>query len=93
MISALGGTVWRRTCARDRKARQRDRLQAQIRAALHQVAARLGNTVAICRKCYVHPSVLEAFTTGTLRLRRLAANDNALRPEEAATLRFLRRRA
>jgi DNA topoisomerase I len=64
----------------------------QIREALHQVAARLGNTVAICRKCYVHPSVLEAFTAGTLRLRRLAANDNALRPEEAATLRFLRRR-
>jgi DNA topoisomerase-1 len=64
----------------------------QIRAALHQVAARLGNTVAICRKCYIHPSVLESFTAGTLRLRRLAANDNALRPEEAATLRFLRRR-
>jgi hypothetical protein len=36
--------------------------------------------------------VLEAFTAGTLRLRRLAANDNALRPEEAATLRFLRRK-
>lgn len=64
----------------------------QIRAALHQVAARLGNTVAICRKCYVHPSVLEAFAAGTLRLRRLAANDNGLRPDEAATLRFLRRR-
>lgn len=64
----------------------------QIRAALHQVATRLGNTVAICRKCYVHPSVIEAFTAGTLRLRRLAANDNALRPDEAATLRFLRRK-
>lgn len=65
----------------------------QIRAALQRVAARLGNTVAICRKCYVHPSVLEAFAAGTLRLRRLAANDNGLRPDEAAALRFLRRRA
>jgi DNA topoisomerase-1 len=26
-----------------------------------EVAARLGNTPAICRKCYVHPQVLEAF--------------------------------
>ena len=63
----------------------------QIRASLHQVAARLGNTVAICRKCYVHPSVLETFAAGELRLRRLASKDDALRPEEAATLRFLQR--
>ena len=64
----------------------------QIREALHQVAARLGNTVAICRKCYVHPSVLEAYTAGGLRLRRLAPKEGALRPEERATLRFLQRR-
>jgi DNA topoisomerase-1 len=64
----------------------------QIREALHQVAARLGNTVAICRKCYVHPSVLEAYTAGELRLRRLASKEGALRPEERATLRFLQRR-
>ena len=64
----------------------------QIRAALQEVAARLGNTVAICRKCYVHPSVLEAYGAGALQLRRIAAKDLALRPEEAATLRFLRRR-
>jgi DNA topoisomerase-1 len=63
----------------------------QIRAALQEVSARLGNTVAICRKCYVHPSVLEAYTDGDLRLRRIAAEDAALRPEEAATLRFLQR--
>ncbi|HEV8389960.1 MAG TPA: DNA topoisomerase IB [Dongiaceae bacterium] len=63
----------------------------QIRTALHQVAARLGNTVAICRKCYIHPGVLETYAAGDLRLRRLASKDNALRPEEAATLRFLQR--
>jgi len=64
----------------------------QIRETLQQVAVRLGNTVAICRKCYVHPSVLEAYAAGELRLRRVAAKDNVLRPEEAATLRFLQRR-
>jgi DNA topoisomerase-1 len=65
----------------------------QIRAALQQVAARLGNTVAICRKCYVHPGVLEAYAAGELRLRRLPAKDGGLRPEEAAALRFLQRQA
>jgi DNA topoisomerase-1 len=64
----------------------------QIRAALQKVAARLGNTVAICRKCYVHPSVLEAYLAGELRLRRSGSKDDALRPEEASTLRFLQRR-
>ena len=64
----------------------------QIRTALQQVAARLGNTVAICRKCYVHPSVLEAYAAGELNLRRLAQKDGALRPEERAALRFLQRR-
>jgi DNA topoisomerase I len=62
-----------------------------IRAVLQQVAARLGNTIAICRKCYVHPNVLDAFEAGRLRWRKNAAGADALRPEEAATLRFLRR--
>ena len=35
-------------------------------AALRSVAARLGNTVSICRKAYVHPAVLERFLDGSL---------------------------
>jgi DNA topoisomerase-1 len=34
--------------------------------AIRAVAARLGNTVAICRKCYVHPGVVDAYLGGTL---------------------------
>jgi DNA topoisomerase-1 len=30
------------------------------------VAARLGNTPAICRKCYIHPEVLLAYSEGRL---------------------------
>jgi DNA topoisomerase-1 len=37
-----------------------------IRAAIEQVAARLGNTVTICRKCYVHPDIIQAYLTGSL---------------------------
>jgi DNA topoisomerase-1 len=29
-----------------------------LRTAIENVAARLGNTPTICRKCYVHPDVL-----------------------------------
>lgn len=53
--------------------------QAQVRAAIENVAARLGNTRAICRKCYVHPEIC-----GELR------DDLAmLKPEEAAVLTIL----
>ena len=67
----------------------------QMKRALEVVAHRLGNTVTICRKCYVHPTVLEAHLAGRLRLNRgkASAKHHALRPEEVATLRFLKRAA
>ena len=30
------------------------------------VAEQLGNTPAVCRRCYIHPAVLEAFEAGQL---------------------------
>lgn len=33
-------------------------------AAMKAVANKLGNTPAVCRKCYVHPAVLEAYLGG-----------------------------
>jgi DNA topoisomerase I len=35
-----------------------------VSEAIGEVAERLGNTKAVCRKCYVHPAVLEAFFDG-----------------------------
>ena len=35
--------------------------------AIKNVAERLGNTPSVCRKCYVHPAVLEAYLNGQLR--------------------------
>ncbi|MBB5056654.1 DNA topoisomerase-1 [Granulicella aggregans] len=34
--------------------------------AIKQVAAKLGNTPAVCRKCYVHPLVLDTYMSGAL---------------------------
>jgi DNA topoisomerase-1 len=47
-----------RTFATEREARR------NIVHAIERVAARLGNTPAICRKCYVHPEVLQAYLDG-----------------------------
>jgi DNA topoisomerase-1 len=67
--------------------------------AIESVAEKLGNTPSICRKCYVHPAVLEAYLEGTvleaLRTRteqELAGDLHALQPEEAAVLAMLQQR-
>jgi DNA topoisomerase-1 len=39
--------------------------KANIKAAICAVAELLGNTPAICRKCYVHPAIIEAYLSGT----------------------------
>jgi DNA topoisomerase IB len=33
-------------------------------AAIDEVARQLGNTRAVCRKCYIHPEVLQSFLDG-----------------------------
>jgi len=60
--------------------------------AIASVAQRLGNTVAVCRQCYVHPAVGEAFMRGALTLDETAAVPG-LDPDEAAVLAFLSARA
>jgi len=37
-----------------------------IARAIEEVARQLGNTSAVCRKCYVHPAILESYIDGTL---------------------------
>jgi len=32
-----------------------------LRAVIEKVAGQLGNTSTICRKCYVHPEVLNSY--------------------------------
>ena len=70
-----------------------------VRDAIEAVAARLGNTPTICRKCYIHPQVLDCYLEGALLLQvkdavedELAEELHALNPEEAAVLSLLRNR-
>lgn len=67
--------------------------------AIEAVAKMLGNTPAICRRCYIHPAILEGYLAGqtvaTLEqhagqpLRGALAK---LRPEEVAVMILLRER-
>ena len=34
--------------------------------AIERVAERLGNTPSVCRKCYVHPTILDAYLDGSM---------------------------
>jgi DNA topoisomerase-1 len=36
--------------------------------AIKQVAEQLGNTPAVCRKCYIHPAVFEGYMAGALKV-------------------------
>jgi DNA topoisomerase-1 len=70
-----------------------------VRAAIERVAARLGNTPTICRKCYVHPAIVDAYVEGELAMKVVADVESELRdrmealnPEEVAVLTFLRQR-
>ncbi len=67
--------------------------------AIESVAERLGNTPSICRKCYIHPAVIESYLDGTmleaLRVRteqELVDDLHALQPEEAAVVAMLQQR-
>ncbi|HEX4330293.1 MAG TPA: DNA topoisomerase IB [Burkholderiales bacterium] len=60
-------------------------------ATLREVAQRLGNTPAVCRKAYVHPAVLQNFSNGRLADEPAGATklNRRLRREEARLLAFL----
>ncbi len=74
-------------------ARQMKKCVAQV---IDRVSARLGNTRAVCQRCYVHPAVIRAYTEGALQTlieAEEAVTDEAtaaLRPEEARMLRIVR---
>lgn len=64
-----------------------------LKAAITEVSGKLGNTVTICRKCYIHPLVIERYMTGDHRLHIPTKVDIiGLQPEEIAVLRHITRK-
>jgi DNA topoisomerase I len=75
---------------------------ANVVRAIDQVAKRLGNTRAVCRKYYVHPMLIEAYMDGFVlpavagdehSLPRDAARPAGLRRDEVAVVELLRSRS
>jgi DNA topoisomerase-1 len=60
----------------------------QVVEELRRVAHRLGNTLAVCRKSYVHPAVVDCFLEGTL-----ADELSAAKRVESAVIRLIVRRS
>jgi DNA topoisomerase-1 len=74
------------------------RAKKNVVAAIEQVAKQLGNTRAVCRKCYVHPAVIDAYMDGSMkrtiaqRASRTAKAVGKMTAAEAAVLGLLQRR-
>jgi DNA topoisomerase I len=67
--------------------------------AIETVSERLGNTPAVCKKCYIHPVILNSYLDGTTvetlkkeSEKQLRSQLAKLRPEEAAVLAFIQQR-
>lgn len=60
---------------------------------IKDVSKQLGNTPAVCRQCYIHPDVLEAFVAGELAQLRRSRKRKGMSSEEATLLTFLAKRA
>ena len=74
--------------------------QKRIVQAIDVVAKRLGNTRAVCRACYVHPTVLDAYLDGSLctlsfptDMSNRGVEAPGLHPEEAMLLALLKQRS
>jgi DNA topoisomerase I len=77
----------------------RARPQVTLVRAVEQVSKHLGNTVAVCRKCYIHPAIFDGYLDGTLVKmlerhvsRHQSRNTECLSADEAAVAAFLRLR-
>jgi DNA topoisomerase-1 len=72
------------------------RAKKTIAGAVEEVARQLGNTKAVCRKCYIHPAVFDAYLDGGFgkasSTTRAARAIGSLTRAESAVLELLQRR-
>jgi len=74
--------------------------KAAVGRAVAKVAAQLGNTPAVCRRCYIHPQIVDAYLDGSLvaepsrrAAEQLTQGGTSLRQDERQVLRLLERGA
>ena len=72
---------------------------SKLTAAVKEVAGHLGNTPAVCRKCYIHPQIVDAYLDGSLAQAAESPSTSVakgtpsgLRADERLVLSVLRKR-
>jgi DNA topoisomerase I len=88
------GTVLALLELQQRKCSSESEIKRNLNDGIRVVASRLGNTPAVCRRCYIHPYVIDRYTNGKLphgNKRPVDAKPRAtsLSPLEKATVSFL----
>jgi DNA topoisomerase-1 len=104
-FSAKDFRTWAGTVLAAMVLREFDKFETKAQAkknlvqAIERVASRLGNTPAVCRKCYIHPVVMDSYLQGEALQHVEARADDVLKngltklnDEEKAVLEFLKRR-
>ena len=89
------GTVMAATALAGVSFKSTTEAKRNIVKAVEQVAERLGNTKAVCRKSYIHPAILDAYMNRvTMRSKPVLRHRSGctLSPEEAAVVDLLERR-
>lgn len=86
------GTVLAASALRDLGAADTQaQAKKNIVTAVDRVARQLGNTRAVCRKCYIHPQVINAYLRG-ITIAHATRNQPAIKglePDEVAVLALL----
>jgi len=94
-----GGTVTAAAALQELSlANSASQTKKNIRTAVQMVAERLGNTAAVCRKCYIHPEVIDAYLDESLErlmsqgVRNRPKKSYGLKSDEAGLLNLLKSR-
>jgi DNA topoisomerase-1 len=90
----LGTVTCATLLAEQQEAQTQTERKQRLTAVIKDVAQRLGNTPAVCRKCYVHPDVLDAYMElGALHTPQKMRHTEGLLPQELFVLALLQERA
>jgi len=84
------GSVLAYRALQERPAQDGNEARKTVADVIRQVSQRLANTPAVCRACYVHPAILDAYLAGRLPSRSAApASPRGLHADERRLLAFL----
>jgi DNA topoisomerase-1 len=97
--------TWAGTVLAARALQEMEKVDSETQAkrnvvdAIERVAERLGNTRSVCRKCYVHPAIVDSYMDGSMlevvqsrAEQEMRTSLQRLPPEEAAVLALLQQR-